>query len=215
MAEPTRGSVTISAAPIAQLLLAEVGSVYGRFLFTFVLIVEVAVLSTAHLLPVDLDWWWTAPISLGTYAFVIAMIVYVRAVRNPPPQLDFERSELRVGSDVTRFADIDTAVVPTEPVGPTTHLALDLAAADHRKVRFILRSASKRELTTPEREAVAAMIALSGIRVPDATPDPYDPTGRFSWMAHPNHRSKEAAIELVLHTPEEGAGERTGKPAGG
>jgi hypothetical protein len=215
MTEPPRGVVEVAPPSLSELALAAFGSPIGRMTLRVILWVEAAVLVGTHLVPEGIPWWWTLLIALATDALIVAITVYVRAVRNPPPRLDFDRSELRIGADTTPFADIDTAVVVADLVGPSFDLALDVGATDHRHARFILRSPSRRELIPVEREAVAAMIALSGIRVPDPKPDPYDPTGKFSWMDYPNHRSKDAAIELVLHTPETGSAERTGTPTGG
>ena len=64
-------------------------------------------------------------------------------------------------------------------------------------------------LDDANRELVAEILRRSSVTIPPAAPDPYDPTGKFAWMDHPNNLNKEEAIEYVLHTPESGEPART------
>lgn len=135
---------------------------------------------------------------VGAVAFVL-----VSRARNPPPVLDLDAAELRIGSQTTQFAEVDEAFVFQIAIRRRDELYLRFGAHGRRHATVALR-ARRGALSESDREVLAAMVERSGIQLPAPRPDPYDPKGRFTWLDQQGWATKEQVLDAVLHTPASG-----------
>ncbi|WP_411699294.1 hypothetical protein [Conyzicola sp.] len=156
---------------------------------------------------------------LGDTAFAIALVVLTLGIvaallfaasRSQTPSLNFDESAVRVGRATYRFDEVtdSTFLIVPHRKGSSSFLLFGTGKLATSAI-VCVRSQREPELTDSEREFVAEVLRRTNIVVPQPKPDPYDPTGRFGWMDHPNSLSKDEAIEFVLHTPESGEPVRT------
>jgi hypothetical protein len=150
--------------------------------------------------------------AFSTIAIAVGIVALVGYLRNPQPEANFDTDELRIGKRTIPFADITEAayfaVVRRRRVD--SHLVFGARVSP----RVIVTVAAEKGpvLDPAGRELVAEILRRSSVAIPVAAPDPYDPTGKFAYMDHPNSLTKSEAIEYVLHTPESGEPNREKPP---
>ena len=154
----------------------------------------------------------TAPhevVLAGSVGLVVAVagllvVVAVAAERSPTPYLNFDTDELRVRRRRIAFRDITEARAWSIDWEGTPNRFLRFGAYGGATASVRLRSDDLPVITQAERELVAEALRRSGVRLPTVEFDRYDPTGRFAGSKHPNHLTREEAIEYVLSTPIDG-----------
>ncbi|GAB2451804.1 hypothetical protein HD599_002491 [Conyzicola lurida] len=137
-------------------------------------------------------------------AVVVAAVSVALIVAAQRPRLNFDTSQLRVGRKTIGFADLTTAMSVGLPRGTTTDWSLQIGRGSAAPLLFTVRSTRDPELSDSDRELVAELLRRSSVALPAPKSDRDDPTGKFAWMDHPNHLSRDEAIEWVLNTPESG-----------
>ena len=140
----------------------------------------------------------------STVLIAVGIVALVSYLRNPAPEANFATDELRLGKRTIAFAEITEAAFVTVPRRKGIDASLVFGAPIAPRVVVSVASAKSAVLTAAERELVAEILRRSSVAIPVAPPDPYDPTGRFAYMDHPNSLTKNEAIEYVLHTPASG-----------
>jgi hypothetical protein len=158
------------------------------------------------------------PVAIAVALVVVALVGFVvhAAAKSPPSEVNLDTDEARIGGRVVPFSDITEAVyLPVIRGGRVdSYLSLDTHAAP--VLTMCLRSSKVPELSVNERMLVAEVLRRSNVELPHSkrgrTNVFYDPQGKFEWMRHPNHLTKEDAIEYVLHTPRSGEAWRSPPP---
>jgi hypothetical protein len=155
-------------------------------------------------------WGFTA--AVATVAAIIVTFVIVVLLfwhRNPAPEINFDTGELRLGRSVAPFGAVTEAQFLGLPSADGVDWYLRFGAHVAPSATVVVRSSRLTELDADQRRVVAELIRRSAVAIPARIPDPYDPKGKFAWMDHPNHLTRDEAIEYVLHTPESGEPVRT------
>lgn len=144
-------------------------------------------------------------IAVAAVVALIAAVLVWAASRSQTPRINFDDSLVRVGRTTYRFDQITDAAFLLIPhrSGPSGYLRFGTGAL-RTAALVCVRSNRDPEITDLDRELVAEVLRRSSVRVPEAKPDPYDPTGRFAWMDYPNNLSRKEAVEYVLRTPADG-----------
>jgi hypothetical protein len=154
--------------------------------------------------PEDRELWLSAAVGIGVTVIGLIVAIAVAAERSPTPYLNFDTDELRVRRRTVLLRDIDEAWAWSINWGgePDRFLRFGVRGGPTASVRVL--SSDLPVLAGSERELVAEAIRRSGVVLPEAEFDRYDPTGRFSRSRHPNSLTRDEAVEYVLHTPDDG-----------
>jgi hypothetical protein len=161
----------------------------------------------------DEYWGWVAGLAALVLALVVLILfVFVLRARNPVPEVNFALGRLRVGRQEVAFDAITDATYLAVQARGKTDWYLRVGPRFGPAAIVCVRSSRVPVIDAGERETLAEVIRRSAVEVPAVRPDPYDPKGRFSWLEHPAHLSRDEAIEYLLHTPESGQPVRTPPP---
>jgi hypothetical protein len=211
MSELPSGWVTVPGTSFTRMMLnsqSSFATTVARQVVTWSVLVVILASSWAY----DL-WGFTA--AIATVCAIIVTIVIAALLfwhRNPAPEINFDTGELRLGSSVAPFDAVTEAQFFALPSHGSTDWYLRFGAHIAPSATVVVRSSRLTELDADERQVVAELLRRSAIAIPPAKPDPFDPKGKFAWMDHPNHLTRDEAIEYVLHTPESGEPVRTPPP---
>jgi hypothetical protein len=211
MSELPSGWVVVPGASFKRTMLNSQSSfakIVARQVVTWTVLVVILGSSWAY----DL-WGFTA--AIATVCAVIVTVAIAALLfwnRNPAPEINFDTGELRLGKSVAPFDAVTEAQFLALPSRDGTDWYLRFGAPIAPSATVVVRSSRLAELDAAQRQVVAELFRRSAIAIPSAKPDPFDPKGKFAWMDHPNHLTRDEAIEYVLHTPESGEPARTPPP---
>ena len=153
---------------------------------------------------------------LGLLVLAAVVAAVYAMTRSPRSEVNFDTGQVRVRGNTLPFDHITEAVYL--PVAHKDRVDAFLSLDTHGMpvITVCLRSTHLPELTTQERMLVAEILRRSSVEIPQSkrgrTNVYYDPDGKYEWMRHPNHLSRDDAIEYVLHTPKSGEAWRTPPP---
>jgi hypothetical protein len=155
---------------------------------------------------------------IGAAAFLVVLLLLAVAVilvapGSSRPSLNFDTGHLRIGRHTTAFDEITQAAYFSVPTRRHRDSYISVGRGDLASTATIcVRSTRGLAIAESDRELVAEMLRRSAVEIPQPRPDPFDPKGKFAWMDHPNHLTRDEAIEYVLHTPASGEPTRTPPP---
>ena len=153
---------------------------------------------------------------LGLLVLAAVVAAVYAMTRSPRSEVNFDTGQVRVRGRIVPFESIVQAVYLPMPRRDRVDSFLSLDTERSPILTVCLRSSKLPELTAEERELVAEILRRSSVEIPQSrrsrTNRFYDPTGKFEWMRHPQHLTRQDAIEYVLHTPKSGVAWRTPPP---
>jgi hypothetical protein len=199
MAEFPHGWVIVGERPSWRMVL---GTRLGVKIYPIVIVVVTGP-QVARMFASDKDATVVTVVALAL-ALVVASVAVAAIVSGQRPRVNFDTSQLRIGRTTTGFAELTTAMSVGLPKGSTVDWALHLSRGSTSPFVFAVRSSRAPELSDTDRELIAELLRRSSVALPAPTTDKDDPSGNFAWMDHPNHLSRDEAIEWVLHTPKSG-----------
>jgi hypothetical protein len=155
-------------------------------------------------------------IALAVVLVAVAVALLYSRSTSPRSEVNLDTGQVRVRGRVVPFESIVQAVYLPMPRRDRVDSFLSLDTERSPILTLCLRSSKLPELTAEERELVAEILRRSSVEIPQSrrsrTNRFYDPTGKFEWMRHPQHLTRQDAIEYVLHTPKSGVAWRTPPP---
>jgi hypothetical protein len=139
---------------------------------------------------------WTIAVLVVFYLVVIAVLVVVDHIRNPPPIIDFDAGVMRIGSESTPFGESTEASLASVATKKRDDLYLWFGGHKRRHAMVALR-APRGALSARDREILAAMVERSDIHLPETKFDRYDPTGKFAWLDQQGYSSKDDVLKAL------------------
>jgi len=148
--------------------------------------------------------WLIESVGFASVVVLLGIVLLHTYLDAPRLEVNFDSSEVRHGSALLPFARLIEATAVRRDTRGRVDWQLNIGEPSNAIAVLTVRSQKLAELTSLDRQLVAEVLRRSAVTIPHVPADRYDPMGTFAWLSHPNHLSRDEAIDYVLNTPKSG-----------